>query len=109
VAAFFVQTKSQFWMIACTAGLGLGSVQAGTRAFFTQFVPSGREAEYFGVYALVGKSSAIAGPLVFGMISSTFKSQRPAILSIAAFFIIGLALLSRVKGGGPTKAVTPCP
>lgn len=104
VAAFFVQTKPQFWIIACTAGLGLGSVQAGTRAFFTQFVPRGREAEYFGVYALVGKSSAIAGPLVFGMISSTFRSQRPAILSIAAFFVIGLALLSRVKGGGPNKA-----
>ena len=104
VAAFFVQTKSQFWIIACTAGLGLGSVQAGTRAFFTQFVPPGREAEYFGVYSLVGKSSAIAGPLVFGMISSTFKSQRPAILSIAAFFIIGLVLLGRVKGGGPNQA-----
>jgi UMF1 family MFS transporter len=104
VAAFFVQSKPQFWMIACTAGLGLGSVQAGTRAFFTQFVPRGREAEYFGVYALVGKSSAIAGPLVFGMISSTFRSQRPAILSIAAFFVVGLVLLSRVKGGGPNKA-----
>ena len=104
VAAFLVQTKPQFWMIACTAGLGLGSVQAGTRAFFTQFVPNNREAEYFGVYALVGKSSAIAGPLVFGMISSTFKSQRPAILAIAAFFVIGLILLSRVKGGGPNKA-----
>ncbi len=105
VAAFFVQTKSQFWMIACTAGLGLGSVQAGTRAFFAQFIPGGREAEYFGVYALVGKTSAIAGPLVFGMISSTFNSQRPAILSIAAFFVIGLALLSRVRGGGPNTAV----
>jgi MFS transporter, UMF1 family len=104
VAAFFVQTKPQFWMIACTAGLGLGSVQAGTRAFFTQFVPGGREAEYFGVYALVGKSSAVAGPLVFGMISATFKSQRPAILSIAAFFVIGLVVLSSVKGGGPNKA-----
>jgi UMF1 family MFS transporter len=109
VAAFFVQTKPQFWMIACTAGLGLGSVQAGTRAFFTQFVPSGREAEYFGVYALVGKSSAIAGPLVFGMISSTFGSQRPAILSIAAFFVIGLVLLIRVKGGGPNKTVITSP
>jgi len=109
VAAFFVQTKSQFWMVACTAGLGLGSVQAGTRAFFTQFVPSNREAEYFGVYALVGKTSAIAGPLVFGMISSTFKSQRPAILSIAAFFVIGLTLLGRVKGGGPNKTEVPGP
>jgi len=101
VAAFFVRTKGQFWIVACTAGLGLGSVQAGTRAFFTQFVPPGSEAEYFGAYSLVGKSSAILGPLVFGMVSSTFGSQRPAILSIAVFFILGLILLSRVRGGGP--------
>lgn len=101
VAAFFVQTKGQFWLIACTAGLGLGSVQAGTRAFYTQFVPPGKEAEYFGVYSLVGKSSAILGPLVFGQVSAAFGSQRPAILSIAAFFIAGLILLRRVNGGGP--------
>jgi UMF1 family MFS transporter len=101
VISFFVQTKSQFWAVACTAGMGLGSVQAGTRAFYTQFVPKGSEAEYFGVYSLVGKSSAILGPLVFGFVSSTFGSQRPAILSIALFFITGLILLSRVKGGGP--------
>lgn len=101
VTAYFVQTKPQFWVVACTAGLGLGTVQAGTRAFFTQFVPKGSEAEYFGVYSLVGKSSAILGPLVFGLVSSTFGSQRPAILSIALFFVTGLILLSRVKGGGP--------
>ncbi len=101
VTAYFAQTKSQFWAVACTAGMGLGTVQAGTRAFYTQFVPKGSEAEYFGVYSLVGKSSAILGPLVFGFVSSTFGSQRPAILSIALFFITGLVLLSRVKGGGP--------
>ncbi len=101
VTAYFVQTKPQFWAVACAAGLGLGSVQAGTRAFYAQFVPKGSEAEYFGVYSLVGKSSAILGPLVFGILSSTFGSQRPAILSIALFFVIGLVLLSRVNGGGP--------
>ncbi len=100
--AFFVTTKTQFWAVACTAGLGLGTVQAGTRAFYAQFIPQGKEAEYFGVYSLVGKSSAVMGPLVFGMVSSSFGSQRPAILSISIFFIIGLLLLSRVKGGGPT-------
>jgi UMF1 family MFS transporter len=99
--AYFVQTKPQFWAIACTAGLGLGTVQAGTRAFYTQFVPRGSEAEYFGVYALVGKSSAVMGPLLFGAVSSTFGSQRPAILSVAVLFIIGLILLIRVRGGGP--------
>ena len=101
VFSFFARSKGQFWIIACTAGLGLGSVQAGTRAFFTQFIPGGKEAEYFGVYSFVGKSSAIAGPLVFGQVSAAFSSQRPAILSIAAFFIIGFVLPQRVRGGGP--------
>lgn len=101
ILAFLVQRKSQFWLVAWMAGLGLGSVQAGSRAFFTQFIPEGKEAEYFGVYSLVGKTSAIIGPLIFGQISSTLGSQRPAILFIAVFFILGLALLSRVKGGGP--------
>jgi len=104
VSAYFVQTKAGFWLIACTAGLGLGSVQAGTRAFYAQFVPEGKEAEYFGVYSLVGKSSAVIGPLLFGQVSAAFGSQRPAILSISAFFALGLILLSRVKGGGPNVA-----
>ena len=104
VLVFFVRTKGQFWYLASTAGLGLGSVQAGTRAFFTQFVPTDKEAEYFGVYALVGKSSAIIGPLVFGQVSAAFASQRPAILSIGFFFVLGLLLLSRVRGGGPNSA-----
>ncbi len=100
VVAYFVQNKQQFWAVACTAGIGLGTVQAGTRAFFAQFIPKGSEAEYFGVYSLVGKSSAVFGPLVFGGISSVFGNQRPAILSVAAFFILGLVLLQRVQGGG---------
>lgn len=100
-SAFLVAGKSRFWAVACIAGLGLGSVQAGTRAFFTQFIPPGKEGKYFGIYSLVGKTAAIIGPLVFGQVSVAFGSQRPAILSIAAFFIMGLAILSRVKGGGP--------
>ncbi len=98
--AFFVQTKTQFCALASFAGLGLGTVQAATRAFYTQFIPEGSEAEYFGVYALVGKSSAILGPLIFGQVSATFGSQRPAILSVAAFFLIGLIVITAVKGGG---------
>jgi len=101
VTAFFIQTKTQFWALASFAGLGVGTVQAATRAFYTQFIPEGKEAEYFGVYSMVGKSSAIAGPLIFGQISATFGSQRPAILSIAAFFLIGMILLKSVRGGGP--------
>ncbi len=101
ITAFFIQTKTQFWALASFAGLGVGTVQAATRAFYAQFIPEGKEAEYFGVYSMVGKSSAIAGPLIFGQISATFRNQRPAILSIAVFFLVGMILLKSVRGGGP--------
>lgn len=101
---YFIQTRIQFMIIASVAGLGLGTVQAATRAFYAQFVPDGSESEYFGVYSLVGKSSAIIGPLLFGFISSTFRDQRPAVLSISLLFIAGLVILRTVKGGGPNVA-----
>lgn len=101
VAAFFIREKQTYWAVACIAGLGLGTVQAASRAFFAQFIPENREGEYFGVYSLVGKSSAILGPLVFGQLSSVFGSQRPAILAISLFFLAGFLLLLAVRGGGP--------
>jgi MFS transporter, UMF1 family len=101
VTAFFIHQKLHFMVLAGVAGLGLGTVQASSRAFFTQFVPAGHESEYFGIYSLVGKSSAIFGPLLFGYLSETFRSQRPAILFIASFFIVGLPLVRAVSGGGP--------
>lgn len=98
-AAFFVQTRTQYWMIGVVAGLGLGSVQAASRALYARFIPAGEENQYFGLYAMVGKSAAIMGPVLFGEMSRAFGSQRPAILSVALLFLIGLALVSRVKEG----------
>ncbi|BCB95988.1 MFS transporter [Dissulfurispira thermophila] len=106
IAAFFVQTKMQFFIIASIAGLGLGTIQAASRAFYTQFIPAEEESEYFGVYSFIGKSSAILGPLVFGYLSSTFGSQRPAVLSVALFFLAGLIIVKRVKGGMPNVEVS---
>jgi len=101
ILAYFAQIKSHFFAIAVIAGLGLGTVQAASRAFFTQFIPHEHESEYFGVYSMVGKTSAIFGPLIFGAISSSFGSQRPAILAVALFFLLGLLILHFVKGGEP--------
>ncbi len=100
-AIFFTQTKLHFMIIASVAGLGLGTVQASSRAFFSQFIPEGNESKYFGVYSLVGKSSAVLGPLLFGFVSSSMRSQRPAVLSIASLFVAGLIVIQFVKGGGP--------
>jgi UMF1 family MFS transporter len=103
VAAYFVQTQGQFYVLAVVAGTGLGAVQAASRTFLATLIPKGMEAELFGFYTLCGKSAAIMGPLVFGGIShAAGGDQRIGILAIGAFFLVGLALLGRVRAGGPT-------
>ncbi len=105
VAAYFVQTKPQFFVVAILAGTGLGAVQAASRTFMATLIPKGQEAELFGFYALVGKTSAIFGPMIFGLASwLTGGNQRIAIVAIGFLFVAGLLLLSRVKAGGPTAA-----
>ena len=106
VAAYFVETQVQFWVLAAVAGSGLGAVQAASRAFLARLVPRGMEAELFGFYSLCGKSAAVMGPLLFGGVShAAGGNQRAGILSVGAFFVIGLALLSRVKAGGKALPV----
>ncbi|MBI1893304.1 MAG: MFS transporter [Candidatus Rokubacteria bacterium] len=104
VAAYFVQTQGQFYVLAVAAGTGLGAVQAASRTFMATLIPKGMEAELFGFYTLCGKSAAIMGPLVFGGIShAAGGNQRAGILAIGVFFLVGLALLARVRAGGPTS------
>ena len=98
VIAYFTETKTVFWAVATIAGMGLGTIQAASRALYAGFIPQGKAAGYFGVYSLVGKTSAVLGPLVFGLVSSWSGSQRPAILSVALFFIVGGALLAGSTG-----------
>lgn len=105
VAAYFVQTKAQFFLVAVLAGTGLGAIQAASRTFMATLIPKGQEAELFGFYALVGKTSAIFGPMIFGLASRlTGGNQRIAIVAIGFLFVAGLVLLSGVKAGGPTAA-----
>jgi len=101
VVAYFTETKAAFWAVAVIAGIGLGTIQAASRALYAGFIPHGKEAGYFGVYSLVGKTSAVLGPLVFGFVSSWTGSQRPAILSVALFFILGGIMLA----GIPKKTI----
>ena len=102
VTAYFVETAGQFWVLAVVAGTGLGAVQAASRTFLASLCPAGMEAELFGFYSLCGKSAAVLGPLVFGGIShAAGGDQRAGILAIGSFFLIGLILLSRVRGPLP--------
>lgn len=106
--AYFVTAKWEFWIVAVAAGTGLGAIQAASRTFIASLIPSGREAEFFGFYSLVGKTGAIMGPLVFGELSVALGgNQRAAIVAVGLFFVVGLILLTRVRAGGPTGPPAP--
>jgi len=86
-----------FYVVGLLAGSVMGATQSTSRSMMTKLTPIEKKTEFFGFYSLFGKSSAIIGPLVFGIISYTTESQSYAILSISVFFIIGLFILRFVK------------
>lgn len=97
IGAFFVQTTVEFYIIGLLAGLSIGSSQSCSRSLMALLTPKEREAEFFGFYdGLFGKSSAVVGPLFYGIISD-LSNDRYAALAIGLFFIAGLLILQKVK------------
>ena len=98
VAAYLAESKEFFLVVAGLAGLGLGSIQAASRAFMARLIPKGRESEMFGFYALCGKTGSIAGPLVFGIVTALADgNQRPGVLAVGAFYLLGYLVLRKVS------------
>ena len=97
LGAFFVQTVFQFYLVGLSAGAAIGSSQSCSRSLMALLTPKEREAEFFGFYdGLFGKSSAVIGPLFYGIISD-LSNERIAALAIGIFFLIGLILLQKVE------------
>jgi len=101
--AFFVYDKTWFYAVGLLAGAAMGSCQSTSRSLMTKLIPADRKTEFFGFYSFFGKSSAVLGPLTFGLVSYLTGSQRVAIISIAFFFLVGLAILTKVKDPGLTE------
>jgi UMF1 family MFS transporter len=88
--------KRTFWAIAMLAGLGIGSVQASSRALVGAFSPVGKSGEFFGLWGLAGKAAYACGPLIFGWVSAVTGSQRVSVWVNGVFFLVGLVALFAV-------------
>jgi len=89
--------KVAFYIVATLAGIGMGSAQSVTRSLVALFTPQENAAEFYGFLGVAGKDLAFVGPIVFGTLSERTGSQRPAILAVGAFFVVGMILLSFVN------------
>lgn len=108
VLAYLSHSKNMFYVVAVLAGIGMGSAQSVTRSLVALFTPPAKAAEFYGFLGIAGKALAFVGPIVFGTISARTGSQRPAILAIGSFFIVGMILLSFVnERRGKEAALAP--
>jgi UMF1 family MFS transporter len=107
VLAFFMETATHFVMLGILVAMVQGGTQALSRSLFSSMIPRRRSGEFFAFFSVGEKFAGIFGPLLYaGMIYWTGSNQN-AILSVAAFFIIGAWLLVRVdvaEGQGKIRA-----
>lgn len=106
VAALFSSSKELFFYTGMLAGMSMGSSQAASRTMMARLTPREHVTEFFGFYdGTFGKASAVAGPLVFGLVSVSAGSQKAALGSLLLFFGTGLLLMLRVRFNG--KGILP--
>ncbi len=125
VGLFVVDTVTGFYVVGGVAGLALSSVQAVSRAMVGALAPPGQSAEFYGFFAVAGRTSSFIGPTIYGYVAAEaalffeaqgnqasflwFKlleggapfaeqlGQRVAILPVIAFLVVGLILLLSVN------------
>lgn len=97
IYSFFITTGQDFYILAVVIGLVQGGLQAISRSYFGKMTPNDQAGEFFGFYNMVGKFSAILGPIAVGTMSLLTQSPRASILIVLIFFIVGGAILSQVK------------
>jgi UMF1 family MFS transporter len=98
VVAYFSQTQATFWVAANLAGLCMGSSQSAGRALVAYLSPTGRSAEFFGLWGVATRLAAVLGPLTYGAVTwITGGNHRLAILLTGGFFIASLVVLAFVN------------
>ncbi|MCJ7551298.1 MAG: MFS transporter [Anaerolineae bacterium] len=114
ILMFFTQTAVFFFFVGALAGFAMAGMQSVSRTMVGVLSPPGQSAEFYGFFAVAGRTSSFIGPAIYGGVayrvaqwyektrglSATLaeqSGQRVAILSIGVFLLIGLAALTSVN------------
>ena len=96
VLAVATTSKAVFWASGLLVGLAIGPNQASSRSLLGRFVPDDKETEFYGFFAFSGKATAFIGPLMLGILTDAFDSQRVGVSIVIVLFAIGAMILTRV-------------
>jgi UMF1 family MFS transporter len=98
-AAYFVDAKFQFYIIATAVGIVMGGIQAISRSSYSKLLPESTKdtTSYFSFYDVLEKSAIVFGTLSFGLIEQITGGMRNSVLALGLFFIVGLLILRTVN------------
>ena len=104
---------SLFYFIGSLAGFAIAGLQSVSRSMVAKLAPAGRSGEFFGLFAVAGRSSSVVGPAVFGWVAADGAAHylaqglepqaaeqagmRLAIYVILGFLFAGTLLLLTVR------------
>jgi UMF1 family MFS transporter len=110
----FVLPIVWLYVVAGLAGIALGGIWSADRPYMLRLSPPPRIGEFYGLYGMVGRFSAITGPLLWAAIVhaavewnglSPLTGQALAICSLLLMTTVGYAILRRI----PIDVVGPAP
>ena len=91
----FMNRPEHFYILAAVIGLAQGGLQSLSRSMYARLIPQDESGKYFGFYNMVGKASAVLGPLLMAGLA-LILGDRLSILAIPVLLIAGLAVMYRV-------------
>lgn len=102
----FALPLAAMYVVACGAGFSLGGIWAADRPFMLRLTPPGRVGEFYGLYGMVGRFSAITGPFLWaailhltvdGLGLAPLQGQGVAVLSLLGMVVVSFVILRRVS------------
>ena len=80
-------------------GAVAGPLQASSRSLLARMAPPGATGRYFGLFALSGRLTSFAAPLLVALATELSGSQAAGLAVLVAFFALGGWLLRGVNAG----------
>jgi len=96
-ALFAGAAERAYLVLGFLIGAAGGPLQAASRTLLIRMAPKDRIAQFFGLFALTGKVTSFIGPLLIGAVTAISGSQKIGMAMLVPFFLVGLALLARVR------------
>ena len=93
-------------LVACLAGVGLAGTWSADRPYMLRLAPPHRIGEFYGLYGMVGRFSAITGPALWGLTTyvlvqqsglPVLQGEAAAILVLLAMIVVGYVILRPVR------------